>query len=137
MTNFTGFVFPYQFVSLLAMPVATVVILWTIIVEVAAGNVAYIGTMVALFSLLQLIATLFALIVDENDLWLCLYVPLVVVVYKHFIAGVTLKSLFDVLQQTDLQWMSPRDPPLEPTKTQDHSQTETNAVVEQPEVNDD
>ncbi|WP_135535109.1 glycosyltransferase [Halostella pelagica] len=106
--NFTGLLFPYQIVSLVAMPFATVVILWTIGSRLAAGNIAYVVAILVTFTLLQLIASLFALALDENDLWLSLYAPVVVVVYKHFIDAVTLKSLFDIVRRSDRAWSQTR-----------------------------
>lgn len=102
--NFAGLVFPYQVVSLVVLPLATAVILWTIFVELAAGRVAYIAALLLLFTGLQFLATLFALVSDDTDVRLLVYVPVIVTVYKLFIDTVTIKALVDILRQTDQTW---------------------------------
>lgn len=102
--GFTGIVFPYQVLSLVALPLATVVIVGTIVVELLAGNVLYVATLLALFTLLQFAATLFALVIDDADLGLLLYVPVVVTVYKVFIDAVLLTALVNLLRGARQSW---------------------------------
>ena len=103
-STFSGIVFPYQVVSLVVLPVMTAVVLGTIGAELLEGRVAFVATTLALFALLQTLATVFALVLDENDPWLLLYAPLSIVWYRYFINGITLKSLVDVSWRTDRQW---------------------------------
>jgi cellulose synthase/poly-beta-1,6-N-acetylglucosamine synthase-like glycosyltransferase len=110
-STFSGLIFPYQLVTLFVMPIATLVILWSIIIGVAAGHWMYITTIIALFMGLELLGALFALELDDNSLWLSMYSPLILAVYRLFLAAVTLKAMFDVLRQTERAWDSPRSSP--------------------------
>lgn len=110
-SNFSSLVYPYQLVSLFAMPIATVVILWTVLLGLASGEWQYITTIVVLFAALEFLGTSFALSIDSNSLWLGVYSPLVLVVYRHFIVVVTLKAMLDVLRQVEQTWVSPRADP--------------------------
>lgn len=102
--NFTGIVFPYQVVSLAVLPFVTAAILWTIFAELAAGHFAYIAVMLLLFTGLQFLATLFALVSDGTDLRLLVYVPVIMIVYKLFIDTITIKVLVDMLRRIDQTW---------------------------------
>ena len=103
-SNFSGIVFPYQVVSIVALPCATVLILGTIGVELLRGNVTYVVAALVLFTLLQVLASLFALVLDRSDLRLLLYAPVSVVWYKCFVDAITLKSLVDVARHTEQRW---------------------------------
>mgnify|MGYP006283564381 FL=1 len=135
--NLTGILIPYQIISLFVMPFATIVILWTIISQLAMGNILYVATMLSIFTLLQMIASLFALVLDENDVLLCIYAPLVVVVYKHIIDAIIIKSLLDILLQKDLKWTQSRDHSPDNSKTPDSTRNKTNTSTIDMEAEND
>ncbi|SDD28795.1 glycosyltransferase family 2 protein [Natrinema hispanicum] len=136
-STFSGLVFPYQLISLSAMPIVTLVILWTILAGVAAGQWLYVAVIVTLFAALEFLGTLFALELNDNRLWLAAYSPLIFVVYRHFLAAITLKALFDVLQQPERTWDSSRYTPLETEASPSDEQVSESVEISSWEESDD
>jgi cellulose synthase/poly-beta-1,6-N-acetylglucosamine synthase-like glycosyltransferase len=135
--NFTGIVFPYQVISLIAMPLATVVVLATIVIEALAGNVYYIATMLLLFVFLQVLASLFALVVDDTDLSLLWYAPVAATAYKFFIDGILLKALFEIIRRSDQVWTRETDSPTAPDTDDVTERNDPVTVTYELETNDD
>lgn len=98
--------FPYVLFSMSLLPFLGLVIIGVIVLMVLRGAYWEVFGMFSLFAALQVVLSLLAIHIDDDDLWLARYAPLSVVGYKQFLDGVLLKSLLDVVRKRDLPWTS-------------------------------
>jgi biofilm PGA synthesis N-glycosyltransferase PgaC len=100
-------VFPMEIFAILLVPIAGVVILGTIIVELLSGSVIEVIMFFSVFTLLQLFVTGLGVQTSGNDMRLIFYAPFFVIGYRQFLDFVMLKSVFDVFLKRDTKWTSP------------------------------
>lgn len=96
--------FPYLLLSMIFIPLAGMVVLASTAIGLLSGLAMQIGGMFAFFLLLQFLLSTLAIQIDEEDPWLSVYSPLMVVGYKHFCDLITLKSMLDVLLKRKMKW---------------------------------
>ena len=99
--------FPYLVLSMSVLPALGVVILVVVLWQAAVGSLAQFAGPFGLFSLLQVLLSLLAPRIEDDDLWLARYAPLSLVGYKQFLDAVLVKGIADVLRYTDLAWTGP------------------------------
>ncbi|MFC6787151.1 glycosyltransferase family 2 protein [Halobaculum halobium] len=99
--------FPYLVLSMSVLPVLGVIILGVILWLVIQGSLSQFLGLLGLFILLQVLLSLLAIRIENDDLWLARYAPLSIVGYKQFLDGVLLKSVVDVFTHDDLVWTGP------------------------------
>ncbi|MFB6211180.1 MAG: glycosyltransferase family 2 protein [Halobacteriales archaeon] len=103
-----SFAFPIELLSTVFVPIAGIVIVISIGLELLFGSVVRVVTLFSFFALLQVLIALLAVRASRNDLRLIVLGPLFVIGYRQFLDVVMLKSLFDVLSNRELSWTSPR-----------------------------
>jgi cellulose synthase/poly-beta-1,6-N-acetylglucosamine synthase-like glycosyltransferase len=97
-------VFPVVLLSLTVVPVAGMVILGSIVVELLVGSPMRVAAFASFFTLVQLLVSVLAVRLDGGDPKLALYAPFFVIGYRQFLDVVMLKSVVDVLRSGELGW---------------------------------
>jgi len=96
--------FPYIVLSMLFIPLASVVSILSIIAAVLAGYLWQVLSVMGGFILLQATYSFLAILMDDEDMRLIVYSPLFVVGYKEIRNFIKLKALFDVLHRKETKW---------------------------------
>jgi len=96
--------FPYIVLSMLFIPLASVVSILSIIAAVLAGYLWQVLSVMGGFILLQATYSFLAILMDDEDMRLIVYSPLFVVGYKEIRNFIKLKALFDVLHRKEMKW---------------------------------
>lgn len=99
---------PYLFLSIAVIPFLGIAVLGTIVWTVLFGPFLELVGVFALFAFLEILfATLAILIesdVEDEDLSLVRYAPMMVVGYKQLHDLILVKSLFDVFTESEVSW---------------------------------
>ncbi|MFC1968626.1 glycosyltransferase family 2 protein [Chloroflexota bacterium] len=97
--------YPYMLFSMLFMPPAGLVVVASVILVFLGGVSWWLLYMFLFFLALQVLLTVFALQLDDEDMRLVLYAPFFLAGYKHLCDFIMLRSLFDVLfRRKQLEW---------------------------------
>lgn len=99
--------FPYLVFSMSVLPALGLVVLAVILWQSLAGTPEQFAGLFSLFVLLQVLLSLLAIRIEDEDLWLARYAPLSLVGYKQFLDVVLLKGILDVCRTDDLPWTGP------------------------------
>ncbi len=96
--------FPYMLISMLFIPISTIVIIITAILAILAGEIIPLLLIFAVFVVLQSVVSVLAIELDNEDLRLAFYSIFFVLGYKHILDAVKLKAAFDVLTKQKMGW---------------------------------
>ena len=96
--------FPYLLISMLFVPVSTAVIIISAILAIIDGAILALLIIFGIFLLLQLVISILAIELDDEDLKLALYSPFFVLGYKHILDAVKIKAVIDVLTKQKMGW---------------------------------
>lgn len=96
--------FPYLIISMLLVPASMIVISITAIAAIIAGEIIPLLMIFGVFVLLQVVVSILAIELDDEELKLALYSPFFVIGYKHILDVVKMKAVFDVLTKKKMGW---------------------------------
>jgi cellulose synthase/poly-beta-1,6-N-acetylglucosamine synthase-like glycosyltransferase len=99
--------FPIVLLSMTVVPIAGMVILVSIFVELAFGSIQRVAAFAAFFMLLQGLVSVLALRLGDNDPTLAVYAPLFVIGYRQFLDIVRIKSVLDIVLHRNVRWTRP------------------------------
>jgi biofilm PGA synthesis N-glycosyltransferase PgaC len=89
--------FPYMLLSMTLVPFASVIVIITSVVMLMDGEWMTLVMAFALFATLQLLLSIIAILVADDDLKLALYSPLFIIGYKQFLDFTMIKALIDII----------------------------------------
>lgn len=89
--------FPYMLLSMTLVPFASIVVIVTSIIMLMDGEWLTLVLAFALFCTLQILVSILAILVAEDDLKLAIYAPLFIIGYKQFLDFVMIKALIDII----------------------------------------
>lgn len=89
--------FPYMLLSMTLVPFASIVVLVTSIIMFIDGEWMTLVLAFSLFCTLQILVSILAILVAEDDLKLAIYSPLFIVGYKQFLDFTMIKALIDII----------------------------------------
>jgi poly-beta-1,6 N-acetyl-D-glucosamine synthase len=89
--------FPYMLISMTLVPIASIVVIITSIIMLINGEWMTLLLAFALFTTLQILLSIIAILIAEEDLKLVIYAPLFIVGYKQFLDFTMLKALIDII----------------------------------------
>lgn len=98
---------PYLLFSMSVIPVLGIAVFVFVLWFVIQGSIMQFLGVTVLFMLLQILLSLLAIRIEDDDLWLARYAPLSILGYKQFLDVVLLKSILDVFRYDDISWTSP------------------------------
>ena len=101
-----SFAFPLEVFTVVGVPLAGVVIVGAIVLELLFGSVLLVVALFLFFAGLQALVSLLAVTVGDRDPRIVLYAPLFVLGYRQFLDAVMIKSTIDVLSNRELSWTS-------------------------------
>lgn len=101
-------VMPLKLLEMLFLPLAGWVVLGIIVYGLFTVSAVQILSTALAFAALVMLVHLLGILVEQEDLRLMMFSPLLLVGYKQFLDFVLLKSLFDVLLRENLEWTRPR-----------------------------
>ncbi|SFL49678.1 Glycosyltransferase, catalytic subunit of cellulose synthase and poly-beta-1,6-N-acetylglucosamine synthase [Halogranum rubrum] len=117
---------PLSIVEMFFLPFASWVILGVIVYLLVSGLVAQTIALFAFFTSIVILINVLALKIEGEEFEHILYAPLFVIGYKHFHDAIMVKSLIDVVRDTDMQWTSAsRIKQRDQSKPATHTQPET------------
>ena len=96
--------FPYILLSMLFIPLASLVSIAVIIAAALTGSVFQVLYVMGGFILLQATYSFLAIQMDNEDLKLTVYSPLFVVGYKEIRNFIKIKALIDILRKKEMKW---------------------------------
>jgi len=88
---------PYMLMSMTLVPLAGIIVVASTILMLMSGEWQIVLGAFGLFTVLQLLVSLLALIIGKDDLKLCLYAPFYILGYKQFLDFVMIKALIDII----------------------------------------
>jgi len=89
--------FPYMLLSMTLVPFASLVVIVTSVIMFIDGEWMTLVLAFALFAMLQLLLSILAILVADDDLKLALYSPLFIIGYKQFLDFTMIKALIDII----------------------------------------
>ncbi len=89
--------FPYMLISMTLVPFASLVVIVTSIIMLIDGEWMTLVLAFGLFCALQLLVSILAILVAEDDLKLAIYSPLFIIGYKQFLDFTMIKAFIDIL----------------------------------------
>ncbi len=98
--------FPFLVVSMVFTPFAGLITIIAAVMAIASGHVIMLLPTFIYFSLLQLLLSLLAIELDNEDIKLALYAPFFIFGYKQICDFTMIKGLIDVLFRKGLKWTS-------------------------------
>jgi cellulose synthase/poly-beta-1,6-N-acetylglucosamine synthase-like glycosyltransferase len=96
--------FPYVLLSMLFIPLVSLVSIAVIITAALAGSGFQVLYVIGGFILLQATYSFLAIQMDNEDLKLIIYSPLFVVGYKEIRNFIKIKALIDILRKKEMKW---------------------------------
>lgn len=97
---------PYLLFTMSVIPGLGILVFGLIIWFVVQGFLFDFLGMLGLFMCLQVLLSLLALRIENEDLHLAWYAPLSILGYKQFLDAILTKSVLDLLRPNDLKWTS-------------------------------
>lgn len=101
------FVTPYILFSMVVIPILGVVVSGAIIWMLVTGSVLKLVGILTLFVLIQTLFCTLALLIEDEDLSLLKYAPLMIIGFKQFLDAILFKGAFDVLCNHRVSWTHP------------------------------
>ena len=98
---------PYLFFTMSVIPALGIVVFGLVLWFVIQGAIMEFLGIIVLFMLLQVLLSLLAIHIEDDDYWLARYAPLSILGYKQVLDAVLLKSIGDVLRKDEISWTSP------------------------------
>ena len=89
--------FPYMLLSMTLVPFASLVVIVTSVIMLIDGEWMTLVLALALFMALQLLISILAILIADEDLKLAIYSPLFIVGYKQFLDFTMIKALIDII----------------------------------------
>jgi cellulose synthase/poly-beta-1,6-N-acetylglucosamine synthase-like glycosyltransferase len=89
--------FPYMLLSMTLVPFASLVVIVTSVIMLIDGEWMTLVMAFALFAMLQLLLSILAILVADDDLKLALYSPLFIIGYKQFLDFTMIKAMIDII----------------------------------------
>jgi len=89
--------FPFMLLSMTLVPFASLLVMVTSVIMVIDGEWMTLVMAFALFAVLQLLLSILAILVADDDLKLALYSPLFIIGYKQFLDFTMIKALIDII----------------------------------------
>ena len=89
--------FPFMLLSMTLVPFASLLVMVTSVIMVFDGEWMTLVMAFALFAVLQLLLSILAILVADDDLKLALYSPLFIIGYKQFLDFTMIKALIDII----------------------------------------
>jgi len=89
--------FPYMLLSMTLVPFASLVVVVTSVIMLIDGEWMTLVMAFALFAVLQLLLSILAILVADDDLKLALYSPLFIIGYKQFLDFTMIKAMIDII----------------------------------------
>jgi biofilm PGA synthesis N-glycosyltransferase PgaC len=89
--------FPYMLLSMTLVPFASLIVIVTSVIMLIDGEWMTLVLAFALFAMLQLMLSILAILVADDDLKLALYSPLFIIGYKQFLDFTMIKALIDII----------------------------------------
>ena len=89
--------FPYMLISMTLVPFASIVVIVTSIIMLMDGEWMTLVLAFALFCTLQILVSILAILVADDDLKLAIYSPLFIIGYKQFLDFTMIKALIDII----------------------------------------
>jgi cellulose synthase/poly-beta-1,6-N-acetylglucosamine synthase-like glycosyltransferase len=96
--------FPYIAISMLFIPLSMIAVTVTAIMAIMDGYVWQLLMIFGVFTILQVIISILAIELDDEDLKLAWYAPFFVLGYKHLLDFIKMKAFFDVLTKQKMGW---------------------------------
>jgi len=89
--------FPYMLISMTLVPFASIVVIVTSVIMLVYGEWMTLLLAFLFFLTIQVLQSILAILVAEDDLKLAIYSPLFVVGYKQFLDILMIKALIDII----------------------------------------
>ena len=89
--------FPFMLLSMTLVPFASLLVMVTSVIMAIDGEWMTLVMAFALFAVLQLLLSILAILVADDDLKLALYSPLFIIGYKQFLDFTMIKALIDII----------------------------------------
>ena len=89
--------FPYMLLSMTLVPFASLIVIVTSVIMLIDGEWMTLVMAFALFAALQLLLSILAILVADDDLKLALYSPLFIIGYKQFLDFTMIKAMIDII----------------------------------------
>ena len=96
--------FPYIVISMLFIPLSMIAVIVTAVWALMDGYVLQLLMIFGVFAILQIIVSILAIELDDEDLKLAWYAPFFVIGYKHLLDAIKMKAFFDVLTKQKMGW---------------------------------
>lgn len=97
---------PYLLFSMSIIPVLGIAVFALVLWFVIQGSIMEFLGVTVLFMILQVLLSLLAIHIENEDYWLARYAPLSIFGYKQFLDVVLVKSIIDVFRYDDISWTS-------------------------------
>lgn len=98
---------PLYLVEMFFLPLASWVILGVILFLLVNGRVSLILALLTFFTSIVVLINVLAIKIEGEDLRHALYAPLFVFGYKHFHDVILVKSIVDIVRNSEMKWTSP------------------------------
>jgi len=89
--------FPYMLLSMTLVPFASLIVMVTSVIMLMDGEWLTLLLAFGLFTTLQILVSILAVLVADDDLKLALYSPLFIIGYKQFLDFTMIKALADII----------------------------------------
>ncbi len=89
--------FPYMLISMTLVPAASMVVMVTSALMIVYGEWMTLLLAFSLFLTLQILQSILAILIAEDDMKLMLYSPLFVIGYKQFLDFLMIRALIDII----------------------------------------
>jgi cellulose synthase/poly-beta-1,6-N-acetylglucosamine synthase-like glycosyltransferase len=89
--------FPYMLMSMTLVPAASMVVMVTSVLMIVYGEWMTLLLAFSLFLTLQILQSILAILIAEDDMKLMLYSPLFVIGYKQFLDFLMIRALIDII----------------------------------------
>jgi len=89
--------FPYMLLSMTLVPFASLIVMVTSIIMLIDGEWLTLLLAFSLFTTLQILVSILAILVADDDLKLAIYSPLFIIGYKQFLDFTMIKALIDII----------------------------------------
>ncbi len=89
--------FPYMLLSMTLVPFASIIVMVTSVMMLLDGEWLTLVLAFSLFTTLQILISILAILVADDDLKLAIYSPLFIIGYKQFLDFTMIKALIDII----------------------------------------
>jgi cellulose synthase/poly-beta-1,6-N-acetylglucosamine synthase-like glycosyltransferase len=96
--------FPYIVISMMFIPLSMIAVFVTAVMAIMDGYILQLLMIFGVFTILQLIISILAIELDDEDLKLAWYAPFFVIGYKHLLDFIKMKAFIDVITRQKMGW---------------------------------